>query len=595
MAEIIPRVEGGRAQVANVPSAVLPNVSMPTAQVGTAFESASRYSGTLSNVIDQLSNQIFGVASKFSEKAGLQFAAENGLTEEQLVAIAKGDVSSIQTGVGSDFNVFSAAVKKYRALEVSSYAEMEARNELLKLHARAEAGDDISASDVQAKVAAILKGPSESLTQIDPEASLKYRATVARFGGDVIKDIARLDAQKQIAKRAIVENTNYENTIKEFSLFFKNDLPINKNTNAPFEPGQIVDAMREDALNKALIAGGVGLAAKRTAGIQRDIDEALTGALTQRVLQDDVFKNPATRAALRANDQKALNTLLGTSGLAFWNYASDEVKAKVRQAFTLADNEAYQAKERAEREDKEKRRDFGNKRLIDYYNTEDPKKRREIAQEIAASGGFTNDELGKFLDPKAQDGDEYVFGDILHQVNIGALNDPGAIRSVARRAGMSGKQYTQLVRAFDERLLNKDEGDASKILRSAAGIPDVVTVRTQGDEAKFTKFNVLSDRYRAAKDNLLRQGKPFDPRELALSIVGGYNDADRSDINKNAARESITNIAAQVNEERKRQNKAAVVIDENTNVDDLVEKKIIDKDTAAAIRKKQGIINKVDR
>ena len=181
MAEIIPRLEGGRAQVANVPGAVLSNVSMPTAQVGTAFESASRYSGTLSNVIDQLSNQLFGVASKFSEKAGLQFAAENGLTEEQLVAIAKGDVSSIQTGIGSDYNVFSAAVKKFRAFEASSYAEIEARNELLKLHARAEAGENITASDVQAKVSAILKGPSEALVQIDPEASLKYRAVIARL------------------------------------------------------------------------------------------------------------------------------------------------------------------------------------------------------------------------------------------------------------------------------------------------------------------------------------------------------------------------------------------------------------------------------
>lgn len=595
MAEIIPRVEGGRAQVANVPSAVLPNVSMPTAQVGTAFESASRYSGTLSNVIDQLSNQLFGVASKFSEKAGLQFAAENGLTEEQLVAIAKGDVSSIQTGIGSDYNVFSAAVKKFRAFEASSYAEIEARNELLKLHARAEAGENITASDVQAKVSAILKGPSEALVQIDPEASLKYRAVIARLGGDVIKDIARLDAQKEIAKRSILEEADYQNSIKEFELLFKNDLSINSETGQPFSPKEKVDALRQNILNNALIAGGNGLATKRANGIQKDIDEALTGALTQRVLQDNVFKNPAALASLRANDQEALNVLLGTSGLAFWNYASDTVKEKVRRAFVSAGNDEYAAKERAEREDKEKRRDLGNKRLIDYYNTEDPKKRREIAQEIAASGGFTNDELGKFLDPKAQDGDEFVFGDILHQINFGAINDAGAIKSIARRAGMSGKQYTQLIRAFDDRLLNKDEGDASKILRSAAGIPDVVTVRTQGDEAKFTKFNVLSDRYRAAKDNMLRQGKPFDPRELALSIVGGYNDADKNDINKNAARESITNIAAQVNEERKRQNKATVVIDENTNVDDLVEKKIIDKDTAAAIRKKQGIINKVDR
>ena len=252
MAEIIPRLEGGRAQLANVPGAVLPNVSMPSARTEVAYEAAGRYQGALSSTISQLSNQLFGLSEQIGQKAGLQFAAENGLTDEQLQAIAKGDTSSISTGLGSDFNVFSAAVKKYRAMEVSSYAEIEARNELLKLHARAEAGEDISATDVQAKVASILKGPSESLAQIDPDASFKYRATVARMGGDIIKDVARMDARKQMAANAIKEGINYNNEIRELELFLGGDMPINQRTNTAYEPREIIDNLSENLLNKRL-------------------------------------------------------------------------------------------------------------------------------------------------------------------------------------------------------------------------------------------------------------------------------------------------------------------------------------------------------
>jgi hypothetical protein len=596
MADILPRVEGGRAQIANVPGAVLPNVSMPTANVSAGYEAASRYSGSLSNVIDQLSNQMFGMAEKFSQKAGLQYAAENGLTQDQLTAIAKGDVSSIQTGIGSDFNVFSAAVKKYRALEVSGYAEIEARNELLKLHARAEAGEDITASDVQAKVAAILKGPSEALTQIDPEASLKYRATIARLGGDVIKDIARLDANKRIAANGIKENVNYQNTMRELEVMFSNDLPVDRETGTPFPVGDLVNAISQDLGNKALILGGADLANKRVAGMQKDIDQALTNALTKKVLSEKAFTDPALKPALRSNDMLELGRLLTPSGAAVWAYATEDVKAKVRQALTIAENDAYIASEREAKRQKDERLKYTHDRLIEYYETEDTNKRLAIARDIAQNGSFTNEELAKYLDPKQQDGDEYVFGDLWHQVSSGAIEDRDSLKSIARRTGMSGKQYTQLVRALDDRLFNQEEGEASREINAFAGVADVVTARTQGDEARFDKRNAVRSRYIAAKKELARQGKSYSPRALALEIIGNYRDNDAKDINKNAARDSIKSIVDQaVEDNKKRGSNISINTDSLTvgDVNDLEKRKILDSNQALAIRKKLEIINKV--
>jgi hypothetical protein len=591
MAEIIPRLEGGRAQLANVPGAVLPNVSMPSARTEVAYEAAGRYQGALSSTISQLSNQLFGLSEQIGQKAGLQFAAENGLTEEQLKAISKGDTSSISTGLGSDYNVFSAAVKKYRSMEVSSYAEIEARNELLKLHARAEAGEDISATDIQAKVASILKGPSESLAQIDPDASFKYRATVARMGGDIIKDVARMDARKQMAANAIKEGINYNNQIREVELFLGGDMPINKATGAPYQPNQVIDALSEDLLNKALVLTGPDGVSKRQTALNKDIDQAVVNSLTKRVLEDKVFANPNTKAALRGNDQVAIGQILGASGLAVWNYSSEDAKAKVRQALTIAETDAYNASEREKKRAKDDLDKYADSKLIEYWSTENPDKRRAIATDLAQKHALSHDEIGKMLDPKQQDGDEYVFGDLLHQVNVGGLNDNSSIRAASRKSGMSGKQYTRLIQALDERLLNKEEGEASKVINAAAGVPDVVTVRGQDDEHKFTKRNILMDRYTAAKKQLIAEGKPFSPRELALSIANGYASSDAKDAQKTDARQKIKSTVDQINTDKKQ----SINIDENTNLDDLEKAGLIDKNTKIYLRKQQEIIRRISQ
>lgn len=591
MAEIIPRLEGGRAQLANVPGAVLPNVSMPSARTEVAYEAAGRYQGALSSTISQLSNQLFGLSEQIGQKAGLQFAAENGLSEEQLKAIAKGDTSSISTGLGSDFNVFSAAVKKYRAMEVSSYAEIEARNELLKLHARAEAGEDISATDVQAKVASILKGPSESLAQIDPDASFKYRATVARMGGDIIKDVARMDARKQMAANAIKEGINYNNEIRELELFLGGDMPINQRTNTAYEPREIIDNLSENLLKDTLILIGPDGMSKRQASLNKDIDQAVVNSLTKRVLDEKVFTNPNTKAALRGNDQIAIGQILGASGLAVWNYSSEDAKAKVRQALTIAETDAYNASEREQKRLKDATNKYADQKLIEYWSTENEDTRRTIAIDLAQKGALSHDEIGKFLDPKQRDGDENVFGDLLHQVNISVLNSSADIRSAANKSGMSGKQYTRLIEAFDRRLLDKEEGEASKIINAAAGVPDVVTVRGQDDEHKFIKRNILMDRYVAARQQLLKEGKPFSPRELALSIANGYAGSDAKDAQKTDARQKIKSTVDQINTDKKQ----SINIDENTNLDDLEKAGLIDKNTKIYLRKQQEIIRRISQ
>ena len=588
------RIESGTVGVSNVPGAALPEVSMPTARTEIAYTSGANYANTLGNVLDRLTSKVFAFSSDVSEKAGFEYVVGTPLNQKQLDAIAKGDVSSVPTGIGSSYNVYSAAVKKYRTLEIASAAEMAVRQELLDYHAKIAAGEEVSATQIKNKAESISKGYRDSLRQIDPEAAFKFSAMSAKLSGELIIDAAKSDAKKRMIKNSALESINYDNSIRELELSFYNGPTIDSETNELIPVSSYAKTTTVDVMTKAILAGGIELASSRAKSLSKDISQAKVNAITRRVLDQDVFTNPNTLTALRSNDPTLLAGALKES-LPVWQSMTADEQAKVRQGLTLALTDSYTASERVKKEAKDKLDLDGNAALVRYWDPQTTvDEKSKIARKLALDGVFTRSEIEQYLNPDKKEGDNYLFGNLLHQVNIGGLNSIGAVRSAATSSGMNGQQYTQLVRALDERLLNKEEGDASKIINAAAGVPDVVTVRGQDDKSKYDKRDLLMSRYIAAKKSMLSQGKAFSPRDLAQNIVGVYNDSDAKDVNKNAAKADIDAITKQINDTRKKTNKKSVdiKIDANTNLDDLESAKVIDPNMKRFLKSRQDILNK---
>jgi hypothetical protein len=587
------RIESGTVGVSNVPGAALPEVSMPMARTDIAYTSGANYANTLGNVLDRLTSKVFKFSAEVSEKAGYQFAIENGLNEKQLQAIAKGDPSSVPTGIGSDFNVFSAAIKKYRTLEIASAAEIAVRQELLdeqqkiiKEESEGVVGIKSSAERIKDKAESITKGYRDSLSQIDPEAAFKFSAMSAKLGGELVIDAAKSDAKKRMIKNAVLENMNYDNTMREFELALYNGPRIDNETKKAIPVESYVESTTVDLMNKAILAGGVELGASRAKSISKDISQAKINAITRRVLDQDVFTNPNTLTALRSNDPALLVGTLKES-LAVWQSMTGDEQAKVRQGLTLALNDYYNINQRAKQEEKDKLDRYADKELIRYWDPSTTAEQKlSIAKDLAQKGALTHSEIENFLSPDKKEGDNYVFGDLLYKVNSGQLNSVGSIKNAATTSGMNGQQYTQLIRAFNE-FLGKEDVDAVKYINSASGVPDITTIRTQNDEQKFNKRDKLMDRYLVLKRSALKQGKSFNLRDLAESVVNGYNDVDKKDVRKSNAIAEIDAVAKQTNEKTKRN----IKIDANTNLEDLVTKKIIDSKTRDFLKKRQDILN----
>jgi hypothetical protein len=196
------------------------------------------------------------------------------------------------------------------------------------------------------------------------------------------------------------------------------------------------------------------------------------------------------------------------------------------------------------------------------------------------------------LSPEQKDGDPYAYANIETRIVFGDITDPAELKRVAMRSGMSGQQYTRL----NSKLLegyNKDQADAARYLRRVSGVPDVVSLfSSEGDEHKIKKNERLNDIYES-EVNAFRQtnpGVPIPYKQIARSAEETYNTTDRADANKTKARNEIKNVINDMVKENKLP--AVIVIDESTNIDDLVKKYKFTEpnDNISSLRQQQKIL-----
>ena len=176
------RIESGRMQIAGVGGAPMQRVGQPGVDYVGARAQAQT-SGSLAQVLDRMSQYAFGQAKQMRADEGLQYVASNPPTPEQLQAAVNGDPSSlIPTG---DFTYFDQAVRKARSFQLSAHFEAEGMNDLNNLLVAVKNGEATS-EQVEKKLTAMTQGFATTLSKVEPEAALKFSATMATHGNTVL-------------------------------------------------------------------------------------------------------------------------------------------------------------------------------------------------------------------------------------------------------------------------------------------------------------------------------------------------------------------------------------------------------------------------
>ena len=196
MAELI-RTQGFRTQVQNVPGAATPSVSFGQRRPEIAFQAQANYQNNIAQAIDRMSNTLFGLSETFGQEAGQQYVAANPITEQQLKDMVAGKIDPDLVS-GSPMNALSAAARKARAIEVSGHVLAEGRKLANDLMIQAEEGK-VDTQTATSNLSSFMDNAGSSLAQIDPDASLRFRANMATIGSTVIDKVAQVELKRRQA------------------------------------------------------------------------------------------------------------------------------------------------------------------------------------------------------------------------------------------------------------------------------------------------------------------------------------------------------------------------------------------------------------
>jgi len=545
----------------------------------------------MAQILDRMSSGLIEYAGKLRAEEGLKYAAENPITQEQLIDSQGGIDLNIGGGVTiKDGKVqknaasilpskFNEAVMKARSAQLSNLFEQQGTAELVKMLDDIQQGNPTASSkNIIEKINTFTKANSEVLAEIDPAAAIRFNATMAAHGNSVYR--SALEAESKFNKR--VRET-------EFDSFYNNEITLLQNhaKNNPAELAIIGEAslgrLRQAALTKGI---GLEMSNKYINDFQKDFRDAQINVIKQELRKEDYMRDVAkTRSDILAGNLGKLSPVLQNLQL------DSKAIEDINKEFNTLVSYRRQDQQDAEKAQKDADHKTANNMLLTYH---DPKtsaqQKRQIAVELTKMGVLSIEQIEHFLKPETKEGDPYAYADLESRIVFGDITDVNQLKKAAQRTGMSGTQFAKL----NSRLLDgvkKDDTDARRLIRRFAGTPDVVSsFATKDDEAKINKELSIVSYY----ENNIKEFRKANPgievpyNDLALKAKQKYEEIDKADITKNAARKSIEGITASLIESKKLP--PGTVIDESTNIDDLKTKYKLKDGDVDILKKKQNTI-----
>lgn len=583
------RIESGRVDIRAPGSSPMQRVGVNEINfVGPRV--AAQGAGQIAEALDRMSANLFQESFRQREKEGLQFAAENPPTPDQIEAAKNGRLEDMDLGA-NPVSVFQQAVRKSRALQLSQAFEMEGSQELVRMLELVKLGQADS-EQILTKINTMTEGLGRTLSKIDPDAAYKFRASMATSGNAVYREAVQAQIKRAQEQALIKVDENFRNR-RDILQAAANADPINFDlVHAP--------TFLADITRSAQALSSPALQSQYSQQAREAIKNAKIGVIASKLnTPENANTNPMAvldriRKGELGTHSPLLKSFLEGPG------KDDAAIQQIEKQFMEYVGNHIRLRDDAAKLDKTNRENKGNDLLIEYYRPNTPTSRKTaIANELAGLRILSIEQLEKFLDPKAKAADGYVVGALENKIMLGEITEPEELKRLSARAGLSGEQYlrlnSQLRQGFD-----RDQAEARKFLNRVAGVPDVQSVfASKDDEHKIAKGDKLVGIWKD-KIETFRKSNPgvaIPYSLLAREAAQNYNDTDRADATKTRARNELNNFVTELVSKKRVQQ--GFVIDENTDVDALVRQGILKStakdDQADYVRRRIQILREVAR
>ncbi len=532
-------------------------------------------SHVMAQILDRMSSGLIDYAGKLRAEEGLKWAAENPITQEQLIDSQGGIDLNIGAGriirngkVEKSFasmipSKFNEAVMKATSAQLSNLFEQQGTAELVKMLSDIERGDASSSSkNIIEKINTFTKANTELLAEIDPAAAIRFNATMAAHGNSVYK--SALEAESKFNKR--VRET-------EFATFYNNEITLLQNhaKNNPAELAIIGEAslgrLRQAALTKGV---GLEMSNKYINDFQKDFRDAQINVIKQELRKEDYMRDVAkTRSDILAGNLGKLSPVLQNLQL------DSKAIEDINKEFNTLVSYRRQDQQDADKALKESNHKKANQMLLTYH---DPKttaqQKKQIAVELVNMDILSIEQMEKFLKPEQKNANPYFVSQLEFEIESGTRKlTIKELNKIAAQSNMSAADYSRISNAMSK-VISKAESDVKQELSSFAGIGNNVGIISKDDSYKVIKRSKLNEYYEQSKTEFINKnpGVPIPYNDLKNKALEKYQSVDESDRTKQNARKQISNILEDYRTDKIKESDRlpkSLIINEDTNINDL--------------------------
>ena len=507
------RIESGQMQVRSVGNAPIVQVQQQQIDyVGPRAEAQA--AGTMAQILDRMSASAFADAATMRKEEGLQFVANNPISQEQVELAKNGVVTGLGLGGAGTQNIFEQAVAKARSFELSGKFEMEGRNELAKLLVDIDAGK-ASSEQVSTKIKTMTDGYSKSLSSVDAEASLKFRATMATYGNTVLNAAYTAESKRKKAIDIAAFDAAFDNDLILLEAVVSKGSWIDSN-NQQRSIDDLVDITRKNIKTQSMILGDASIQKEYSTKFELALRNAKVNAVTKELMSDVNMADPEqTLANIRAGNAGKMSPVLQSMIVNDF----DSV-AKVTANFMVAVNTRKSIQDEKRAGIKREGEAAAVNLLEQIFPLPDgsPKRKQLISQLTALpEGSIPIGTLKDLLAPSGE-GNAAVNFNLLSGIYNNTITRPDQIWSLVGK-GITGKEAVAALRL----LQTEDRRDSSTLDRGIsqlAGIPvvpgSVVVLDPKGEE--FKRRAELQQESLQIQAAAAAEGKTLTPRQILNQI-----------------------------------------------------------------------------
>jgi hypothetical protein len=564
---MVTRLESGRIQL-NAPGGA-PMERVVPQQVD--YMVAARGAGAMADIIDRMSQSAFSFAKEMAAQEAVQYAADNPPDRDQLLLAAGFDPATNEfSGVAKDgkrnapipITAFNKAYQKARGAQIAILLKTEGSNEIAKMLTRLdeEGTQNLSSNQISEKLANMIAGYTAAAKKESPEAAIEVQASLAASGHTAIEKARQLELKAAVEKRLIKLDDLYENQLIELTESF--------NT-APQAAVFKITAFTETVMNAAIATNDRTVIAETRKKVEKAVLEAQVNAVLKSIVTDkDLMADfVGTREKIYKGDLGKLSLVMQNLNFYHPGVVTNLVNTFQQQAVDLRNANDYKKEQEA------KARDQSFVSKYAEWVKASPVRKRELERDMVPLARSTAD-LDKILKPQGGEnkGNPLLVSALRDEIASGRITSPYQLHNYFTRGQINAEQLSSLQTSIYSGDA-KSRTDASRVLRSFAGVGDQIVGTFEKDKMEFIKLEKLENRYDKALEAernriaLLPPDKKvgIDYEGIAQKVIEDYRKNDVATDRKTTAQQRLDKIAARI----KKDFKINVEIKASTSIDDL--------------------------